>query len=451
MIVRSLRLRMTLVALVSLTVALGLAGIGLVELFGRHVERRIGAELDTYLDQLSAAVVPDSGQSMTAGLRLGDPRFDQPLSGLYWQIVDEDSGAIERSRSLWDTVLDLPVDTPAAGETHAHQISGPRDARLLVHERRVTLQAADGLRTVRLAVAIDLVELERAQAEFAHDLAPSLTVLGIVLLAAATAQIAIGLKPLTALRSAVAAIRRGSATRLIGDFPAEVEPLVEEVNTLLAEREAMTERARAHAADLAHGLKTPLTALAAEVRRLRERGETGIADEVEAIASTMRRHVDRQLARAKARMGQRTRAQCDVAGVVDRVVAVVRKTPAGARLAWTVAVPASLSAAIDADDLTEILGNLLENAARHAATGVAVAAETSEQGVSLFIDDDGPGIAPGERDAALRRGGRLDTHGPGAGIGLAIAGDLAEMWGGSLRLDAAPIGGLRVMVRLPAA
>ena len=139
------------------------------------------------------------------------------------------------------------------------------------------------------------------------------------------------------------------------------------------------------------------------------------------------------------------------AGVVDRVVAVVRKTPAGARLAWTVAVPASLSAAIDADDLTEILGNLLENAARHAATGVAVAAETSEQGVSLFIDDDGPGIAPGERDAALRRGGRLDTHGPGAGIGLAIAGDLAEMWGGSLRLDAAPIGGLRVMVRLPAA
>src|SRR5690606_19311020 len=143
---------------------------------------------------------------------------------------------------------------------------------------------------------------------------------------------------------------------------AEVMPLVEEVNTLLAEREAVTVRARAQAADLAHGLKTPLTALAADTRKLRELGQVVIADEIDALAVAMRRHVDRQLARAKAGMGLGTRPMSDVKAVIDRLVAVMRRTPTGERLHWIVGSSGKPQAAMDSDDLTEILGNLLENA-----------------------------------------------------------------------------------------
>jgi signal transduction histidine kinase len=439
-----------LAALVSLAVALSIAGFGLVELFGRHVERRIGAELDTYLDQISAAVTvgPDGALSMDG--RLADPRYEQPLSGLYWQVRDETTGELERSRSLWDTVLELPPDHPPVGATHAHRMAGPRDATLLVHERRIALRTGGVERTLRVVVAIDLAELDAAEREFAGDLVPSLAVLGLTLLIAAWAQIAIGLRPLAALRSAVAAVRRGRAARLSGDFPHEVSPLVEEVNTLLAEREAATERARAQAADLAHGLKTPLTALAADVRRLREAGQAEIASEIEAVGAAMRRHVDRQLARAKAHMGDRGRTRVDVRAVLARLIAVIAKTPAGETRHWDLGPGAAIAAAIDADDLTEILGNLLENAARHARNRVAVEVAARPAAVRIAIDDDGPGIAPDQRGVALRRGGRLDLQGPGAGIGLALAGDLVEMWGGSLELDTAPLGGLRVIVQLPA-
>lgn len=448
---RSLWLRLTVAAVVSLSVALGIAGLGLVELFGRHVERRIGLELDTYLDQITAAVPADGSLDLAAGLQLADPRFDQPLSGLYWQVRDETSGTLERSRSLWDAALALPADEPAVGATHAHEIDGPRATRLLVHERRVALDTVDGARVLRVAVAIDLAELRAAETAFATDVAPSLAVLGLVLLAAAMAQIIVGLKPLMDLRKAVATIRRGAVARLAGRFPAEVMPLVEEVNTLLAEREAVTARARAQAADLAHGLKTPLTALGADTRRLRELGQVAIADEIDAISVAMRRHVDRQLVRAKAGMGLGTRPKSDVKAVVDRLVAVLRKTPGGDRLRWIVNVSGTPQAAMDPDDLTEILGNLLENAARYATTRVVVAAATATGGVRVTIDDDGSGIPPQERDKVLRRGGRIDAQEPGAGIGLAVAGDLLEMWGGALRLDAAPMGGLRVVLQLPAA
>lgn len=448
---RSLRLRLGLAALISLAAALSLAGIVLVELFGRHVERRIGAELDTYLDQISAAVAVGPDGALSMGGRLADPRYEQPLSGLYWQVRDETTGGLERSRSLWDSVLELSADQHPVGETHAHRVAGPRGAALLVHDRRIALRTGGVDHTLRLAVAIDLAELGRAEREFAGDLVPSLTVLGLILLVAAWAQIAIGLRPLAALRSAVAAVRRGGTARLAGNFPHEVSPLVEGVNTLLAEREAATERARAQAVDLAHGLKTLLTALAADVRRLRETGQGEIAGEIEAVGAAMRRHVDRQLARAKARMGERGRARSNVGAVLTRLVAVIAKTPQGAALRWQLAPDEAIEAAIDPDDLTEILGNLLENAARHARGRIAVEVVATAAGVRIAIDDDGPGIAPDQRAMALRRGGRLDTHGPGAGIGLAVAGDLVEMWGGTLELDTAPLGGLRALVLLPAA
>src|SRR5271166_284191 len=223
-----------------------------------------------------------------------DPRFDAPLSGLYWEVIGAN---VLRSRSLWDQALTLPKDALSELQTHHHQLMAPNGKLLLAAERTITAPArGDRLRVV---VASDLTRLRAARDAFAADLAPSLALLSLVLVAATWVQLTIGLRPLSRLRSQVASIASGERKRLSERAPAEVRPLVAEVNALLDARDAETERARGRAADLAHGFKTPLAALAGDARRLRDEGQTEIAESVEASGETMRRHVERELARAR--------------------------------------------------------------------------------------------------------------------------------------------------------
>jgi signal transduction histidine kinase len=190
--------------------------------------------------------------------------------------------------------------------------------------------------------------------------------------------------------------------------------------------------------------------LAGDVDRLRARGASVEADQIEQVAAAMRRHVQRELARARIAAGL-TPATCRPAEVAARVVGVVRRTPDGARLTWRQAVPADLVAPIDADDLTEVLGALVENAARHAVSSVALSGGRDGTGVVLSVADDGPGIPADRRAAMLERGGRLDTRGDGSGLGLAIAQDIVAAWGGTLSLEiAGPVGGLRARIVLAA-
>jgi signal transduction histidine kinase len=192
-------------------------------------------------------------------------------------------------------------------------------------------------------------------------------------------------------------------------------------------------RRRARVGDLAHGLKTPLQVLTGSVDRLRAKGEQDIAQDIALAAGTMRRHVERELARARMAAGAPD-ATADVARVVERLIAVVGRTPAGSRLDWAVEIPAGTLARIDADDLAEALGNLIENAARHARRRVAIRAREETGLAVVTVADDGGGIPPERLDEALQRGGRLDNLGSGAGLGLAIVQDVAEAWGGRLRL-----------------
>jgi signal transduction histidine kinase len=238
-------------------------------------------------------------------------------------------------------------------------------------------------------------------------------------------------------RARLAGIRAGTERRLGDAFPDEILPLAAEVDGLLDAREAQVERARARAADLAHGLKTPLQVLAGDVVRLRARGETAIAADVEQVAAAMRRHVDRELARARL-AGGGGEASADVAAVVDAVLAVIVRTPAGARLTWSVDIPAGTTARIHPDDLAEALGNLLENAARHATASVEVRCAKAGDGLTIEMVDDGPGIAADRIEGLMNRGARLDVDEDGAGLGLAIVGDIAEAWGGRLTLASTP-------------
>lgn len=427
----SLRLRLFLGGALSIIAALALAALGLVLLFEKHVERRIESELGVYLDQIIANLDRDGDGALVVADVLADPRFDQPLSGLYWQVRAKD--AVLRSRSLWDGDLPLPSDELTDGVVHRHRIIGPAGAELLALERSVRLPARLGNASVRAAVALDTREIAAATRAFAADLLPYLGVLAAVLIAAAYAQVTFGLSPLATIRKRLAGIREGNATRLGKAFPKEVQPLAAEVDALLEAREQEAERARSRAADLAHGLKTPLQVLAGDVARLRQKGEADIAAEIEQVATAMRRHVERELARARMKSGVST-ARANVREVIDRVLAVVMRTPDGARLAWTVECPPQLLARIDADDLAEAIGNLVDNAARHARRAVRVEARAEDRRVKLLISDDGPGIPPERMSEVLARGGRLDESGTGAGLGLAIVQEIADAWAGRLEL-----------------
>jgi signal transduction histidine kinase len=415
----------------SVLVALCLSAFGL--LFERHVERRVAAELEIHLDQLIAGLERDAGGELVLARPPADPRFDQPLSGLHWQIVVQSNDTILRSRSLWDHVLSLPAQPMIDGAVHKHRLTGPSGSTLLALERDLALPAWLGGSDVRAVVALDTGDIRAATQAFAGDLVPFLAVIGALLVAAAWTQVRVGLRPLATIRDRLAAIRSGASRRLGAAFPDEVRPLATEIDALLSARELQIEKAKARAADLAHGLKTPLQVLAGDIARLEAKGETKLAMNLAEVATAMRRNVERELARPRIADGF-TNGRADVGDVVRQVVAVVRRTPDGARLDWAVTLPPHLQAQIDPDDLAEALGNLVENAARHARQRIRITGHDGAGTAVIAISDDGPGIPADQLEAALKRGGRLDPSAVGTGLGLAIVSDIAAAWNARLHL-----------------
>ncbi|WP_051448359.1 sensor histidine kinase [Bradyrhizobium sp. WSM1417] len=442
----SLRLRLIAGGFVAILVALTIAGAGLTLLFERHVTRSIGDDLDVYLKQLLAGIDVDAQGKLVVGRPPADPRFADPLSGLYWQVSDDD-GQVLRSRSLWDTALDLPQDEPSPGELHRHVILGPANARLLVSERRVLLTVSDRRAPVRVAVAGDLARALAAAAQFARDLVLALGLLSLVLAVATSIQVGLGLRPLDALRRGVADVRSGQRKHLPVDVPAEVKPLVEEVNSLIDAQEREIERSRSRAADLAHGLKTPLAALAADVALLRRRGEQDVAQAIESVGDAMSRHVDRELARARARGTARQRGHIStpLRPLVESLMLTLARTPTAQRLEFRTCIKGEPSVPLDRTDLAEVLGNLLENAARHAKSQVRIGADATAN-PAITVEDDGPGIASAERARVLERGARLDERGEGAGLGLAIVQDVLSAYRWQLVLTDSELGGLKAIV-----
>jgi signal transduction histidine kinase len=441
----SLRLRLVAGGIAAIVLALALAGFGLTLLFERHVGRTVSQDLDVHLKKLLAGLEVDAGGRIKVTDGPVDPRFLEPLSGLYWQIAD-DRGQTLRSRSLWDSSLLLPKDEPAAGEVHRHEATGPGNGRVLLAERRIRLNIDGREAPVTVAVAIDAAHVAAATAAFATDLATALGLLGIVLAAATAVQVGLGLRPLDILRRGIADIRAGRDKRLAAAVPDEVQPLVDEVNALLAARSGEVERSRHRAADLAHGLKTPLAALAADAGRLRAAGQSDVSDAIDEAIGTMRRHVDRELTRARLHGAGRSRpdASTMLAPLVRSLAATLARTPEGARIAYEIAVADEVTVPFERADLAEALGNLLENATRHARNRVKVAA--AADGLGIAVEDDGAGIPEADRPTVLARGGRLDQRG-GAGLGLAIVQDVVEAYGWSLRLDTSEFGGMRATIQ----
>ena len=448
----SLRLRLLAATVVTLALALAGAQVWLAGLFRDEVLRQLDTALVRQIDQLSARLDLDTaGQPRIDPAGLSDPRWDQPYSGLYWQIdrLGADGSRLPgvlRARSLWDTQLLLPADTQADGALHWHDTTGPQGQVLRVVERALVLPEQPQTRW-RLMVGADLGETQGATKRFSGVLAASLAGLGLLLALAALAQVAVGLAPLKALQRALERLRDGRSSRLDGRFP-ELQPLVQDFNGVLDRNDAVLARARTQAGNLAHALKTPLAVLGNAATAA---PTSPLAQAVTEQVQVANRQIHWHLARARAaaalgQPGQRT----PVAPVLAGLLRVMGRVHAGRGLVVEAkGLAPDLAFAGEEQDLQEMLGNLLDNACRNAHVSVTVQAIRNDRHLLIDIEDDGPGIAPAQREAVLQRGVRLDESTPGSGLGLAIVVELAELYGGGLELSENAAGGLRARLSLP--
>jgi signal transduction histidine kinase len=260
-----------------------------------------------------------------------------------------------------------------------------------------------------------------------------------------------GLSPVERLRERLSAVRNGSGRRVEGEYPTEVQPLVNDLNALLDHREQVVSRALSKAGDLAHGLKTPLAVLSHEAELAAAAGHADLAATIVQQVERMRRQVDYHLAQARAAAsGAAPGASCSVSTSAEGLARTLLRLHADRGLAIHVSVPPGHAVRGEREDLDEMLGNLLDNGCKWARTQVAVASSVAGESVVITVDDDGPGLDPSMRSVVLQRGVRADEAAPGSGLGLAIVRDLAELYGGSIALDSSPLGGLRARLRLPA-
>jgi signal transduction histidine kinase len=275
-------------------------------------------------------------------------------------------------------------------------------------------------------------------------------VVAVLFMVAGFAQVRRGLSLFDQLRQRLSAVRDGRDRRVEGPYPAEVQPLVADLNALLDHRQQMVQRALAKAGDLAHGLKTPLAVLSQEAERAHAAGHAELAATIGQQVERMRRQVDYHLAHARAAAsGATIGACCSVAESAEGLCRTLLRLHAGRGLAIDVDVPANHLVRSQREDLDEMLGNLLDNACKWAVSRVRVHSSKDDTSIVVTVDDDGSGIAPSMRDVVLQRGVRADEAAPGSGFGLAIVRDLADLYGGSVVLRDSPAGGLRAQLRLP--
>jgi signal transduction histidine kinase len=440
---RSLRVRLLLGAAVAIFLALAAAWFVMTLLFERHIEHRAEADLVRNGMQLAADISVGADGLPALTREPGDARFSEPTSGLYWQVSTR-AGSV-RSRSLWDQGLP-PSDLAISQGWSTRFIPGPFEEELLLVERIVRPES--GGSEVLLQLAMENESLHEARDEFGAELAVFLGLLWLILSAAAWTQVILGLRPLGVVRREVEALKRNARARLDATDAEEIEPLARAINELADAREKDLARARRRAADLAHALKTPLAALAAQSRHARLTGAVEAADGLDRAIAAANLAVESELARSRAAAIRAAPAVESVAPLplIDSIVGVVERAEFGEQLVFEVNVPEDLRVPVAAEDLLELAGALVENAARYARRRIQINGGTAADKCELSVEDDGPGIDPEQMTHAIERGGRLDEVAGGHGLGLAIACDLAEATRGHLSLTRSSLGGLKVSV-----
>lgn len=443
---RSLGLRLLLGGALWIAVALVASWIFIFASFSSLIEEDRRADLMASLSRIVAAIDPESSAPIGDG-PLSDPRYDTPLSGIYWQVEDLDSGEVIRSRSLWD--FELPAGHAGSGLAVLSQVIVPDRPLLVVLSQTIRMARGDGSeRRFQVSVAEERDLEDDPVTKFGTTLALFLAVLAVTLFAAAMIQVAVGLRPLAMLQANIAAVRAGRAERLPASATPELQPVTAQINDLLDAQEATIGFVRERAADLAHGLKTPLAVLGATADRLREQGDAANAETMRMLTDQMNERIDYQLRIARLRF--RTRAQGVSASINDAVlrsVAVLRKGRDGERINWVVNLEDRLDVDVDAHDLMELMGIVLENAEKFAHDRVAIMGARTGEAVELVVEDDGEGLSDEQIEQLGQRGVRLDERKEGHGMGLAIAFEILRLNHGTIEIGRSGLGGLAVKLQ----
>jgi signal transduction histidine kinase len=445
----SLGARLFLSAALCCVIVLLLAGIGLTTFYRRSAERGFDERLSVYIKELVADLAaPPETERQSVG-DLGEPRFDLPLSGWYWQIIrlDGERPVVRTSRSLvggqLPKLLDQKLQPNSRGLRESY-VSGPDDRSLRILEREIDV-GEDGRFTVAVAAPAD--EIDGDIRDFRFALTLTFVLLGLALVASTLIQVRFGLRPLVRLRSAVGSVRTGDAPRIVGKYPPDLAPLAGELNLLIDANREILERARTQVGNLAHALKTPISVMMNEAAA----SQGHLPEIVQTQAAVMRDQVQYYLDRARAAaLSGALGGATEIAPSLDALIRTFTKISRDRAIVGSHGVPAGLRFRGERQDFEEMLGNLLDNAFKWAATtvNVSVAVEADEK-IALLIDDDGPGLPDEAKVEVLKRGRRLDETTPGSGLGLSIVVDLAKLYGGDLTLESSPLGGLRARLRLP--
>jgi signal transduction histidine kinase len=455
MYVSSLAQRLFLTATAVSIVVLMLIGLFLSTIYRSSLERSFDRRLNVFLKTLVADVANAPSGTLPEPAALGEPLFEVPLSGWYWQLVRQsgDATEIKRSKSLPETGLPRldQTGTNRSGAQREAYVDGPEGQRLRVIERTVDL-GEDGRYIV--TVAADAFEIEDEISDFHDALFVTFGVICLAFVATVWFQVRFGLRPLDRLSTAIAEIRSGRAERLEGAFPQEIAPLAREVNELLESNRVIVERARTHVGNLAHALKTPLSVLRNEASGRDDALAEKVRDQVGVMHDQVQRHLERARIVARAALASTV---SDVSPVIDGLARTMEKMHHGRALTISAHTADGVRFPGEKQDLEEMLGNLVDNACKWANNRVDIEVLADPDGGAnrplfrVVVDDDGPGLPPEAREAFPGRGRRLDETKPGSGLGLSIVVDLATLYGGKLVLGTAPIGGLRAELVLPAA
>jgi signal transduction histidine kinase len=401
---------------------------------------------------LYAGATIEQGQVIAP--QLGNARMTRVYSGEYWELAEVGGGKLHslplgRSRSLWDSDLQPPPDLSrlTLGSTLHYDATGPQNEPLRVI---ALTRGLPGLQTpVVFMAAEDRSPVNHDVRNFAIRTAALLVIAAGFLIAAVILQVRVGLKPLFDLQREVMQVRKGRAERVAGRYPAELEPLAQELNALVAHNQEVVDRQRTHVGNLAHALKTPLSVMLAEASH----APGPLAELVARQAETMRTQVDHHLRRARtAARAQGSRDRTQVAPALEELARTLERIFEEKRVMIDWTAEDDLAFQGERQDLLEIAGNVMENACKWCRRGVWASAELlSDERFRLVLEDDGPGLPSNRRSEVLKRGARLDESAPGSGLGLSIVDELVRAYAGKIELGQSDHGGLKVSIELPRA
>jgi signal transduction histidine kinase len=433
----SMRAQLSLVSALWSVAALAITGFVLLQLFRGHIENEVDEDLHEHLVQLAALIEVDSAGGASIPVGPLWPTYKRPFSGWVWQVRDGEN-VVAQSASLGPLIAGVS-EAVLAPISAIEDFTGPGDVPSRGFSRDV--QPA-GARPLTLAIAGPQSHIDKALSAFSRAMIIAFALLAIGLVGSSYLTTVIALRPLNALRGKVADMRRGEIAPDLA-WPSEIAPVAQELDGLQTHVDRLVDRARGDAADLAHAVKTPLTVLA----QLAEQAGAAQSGEMRTQVARISDYLDRRL--GQTRTAGRAVGEVAVAKCVEDIrFALSRDTETRGLSVAMVIAPGAIFRGDEAD-LYELVGNLMDNSVKWASSTIEAIAEVGETTLTLRFRDDGPGVPVDQRSTIFARGARLDLAAPGQGLGLTIARDIAEAYGGGLTIGDAPQGGAEFVVTLP--